>query len=129
MLMPLLVIKKYRKESNIFTITLIVIVLLLIGYIFTQDEPDYIEGYNNKIEALEAKIDSLHSKNDVLVIESDSLKSEIASYTKEIKILNSRIYVIKKQTQQKINNVDSFGNDELEKFFAERYGQHNDSIN
>jgi len=117
------------KSSNIFTITLIVIVLLLIGYIFTQDEPDYIEGYNNKIEALEAKIDSLHSKNDVLVIESDSLKSEIASYTKEIKILNSRIYVIKKQTQQKINNVDSFGNDELEKFFAERYGQHNDSIN
>lgn len=117
------------KSSNIFTITLIVIVLILIGYIFTQDKPDYVKDYNNKIEALEAKIDSLHSKNDILVIESDSLKQQIISYNNEIKQLNSRIYVIKKQTQQKVNNVDSFGNDELEKFFAERYGQHNDSIN
>ena len=117
------------KSSNIFTITLIVIVLILIGYIFTQDKPDYVKGYNDKIEALEAKIDSLHSKNDILVIESDSLKHQIISYNNEIKQLNSRIYVIKKQTQQKVNNVDSFGNDELEKFFAERYGQHNDSIN
>lgn len=118
-----------KSSSNIFTLVLIVIVMLLIGYIFTQDKPDYIKDYNNKIEALEAKIDSLHSKNDILSIESDSLKSQITSYTKEIKILNSRIYVIKKQTQQKINNVDSFGNDELEKFFTERYRQHNDSIN
>ena len=118
------------KSSNIFTITLIVIVLILIGYAFLKkDKPDYVKGYNDKIEALEAKIDSLHSKNDILVTESDSLKHQIISYNNEIKQLNSRIYVIKKQTQQKVNNVDSFGNDELEKFFAERYGQHNDSIN
>jgi chromosome segregation ATPase len=117
------------KSSNIFTITLIVVVLILIGYIFTQDKPDYVKDYNDKIEALEAKIDSLHSKNNILVIESDSLKQQITSYNNEIKQLNSRIYVIKKQTQQKVNNVDSFGNDELEEFFAERYGQHNDSIN
>lgn len=117
------------SKNNIFTVALIVIVMILIGYIFTQDKPNYIEGYNNKIKALEAKIDSLHTKNNILSIESDSLKLKIASYNKEIKILNSRIYVIKKQTQQKVNNVDSFGNDELEKFFAKRYEQHNDSIN
>lgn len=117
------------KSSNIFTVALIVIVFFLIGYIFTQDKPDYVKDYSDKIEALEAKIDSLHSKNGVLVNESDSLKQQIISYNNEIKQLNSRIYVIKKQTQQKVDNVDSFGNDELEKFFAERYGQHNDSIN
>lgn len=117
------------KSSNIFTVVLIVIVFFLIGYIFTQDKPDYVKDYSDKIEALECKIDSLHSKNSVLVNQSDSLKLKISSYNKEIKVLNSRIYVIKKQTQQKINNVDSFGNDELERFFSERYRQHNDSIN
>ena len=118
-----------KLKDNIFTITLIVIVLLLIGYIFTSDKPDYIKEYNSKIEILEAKVDSLHSINHGLVTESDSLKLQILSYNREIKILNSRIYAIQKSTQQKIDNVDSFGDDELEKFFTNRYGQHQDSIN
>lgn len=118
-----------KSSSNIFTLVLIVIVLLLIGYIYTKDEPNYIDEYNNKIEVLEAKIDSLHGINSHLASESNVLKQKILDYSKEIKILNSRIYVIQKQTQQKINNVDSFGDDELEKFFTNRYEQLNDSIN
>lgn len=117
-----------KLKDNIFTVALIVIVLLLIGYIFTSDKPDYIKEYNGKIEALEAKVDSLHSINHGLVVESDSLKLRILDYNREIDILNSRIYAIQKSTQQEINAVDSFGHDELEKFFTDRYGQRNDSI-
>ena len=48
---------------------------------------------------------------------------------KKIKQLNTRIYVIKKETRQQLDAVDLFGDDELEQFFAKRYRQHSDSIN
>ena len=118
-----------KSSSNIFTLILIVIVMLLIGYIFTQDKPDYIKDYNNKIEALEQKIDSLHSKNNVLEKQADSLELKLTESDKRIKQLNSRIYVIKKETQKQLDAVDLFGDDDLERFFAKRYGQYKDSIN
>jgi len=64
------------KSSNILTVVLIVIVLLLMGYIFTSDKPDYIKEYNSKIRVLEAKVDSLHSINHGLVDESDICNSK-----------------------------------------------------
>ena len=64
-----------------------------------------------------------------LKLEADSLYLRITSYDQEIKKLNSRIYVIKKQTEQKINAVDSMFDDELQQFFANRYRQLKDSIN
>ena len=88
-----------------------------------------IEGYENAIKALEAKVDSLHSKNDILEFQADSLEIKINESDKRIKQLNSRIYVIKRETQKQLDAVDLFGDDELELFFAKRYRQHTDSIN
>jgi len=87
-----------------------------------------IEGYENAIKALEAKVDSLHSKNSALEIEADSLEFKLEESDNKIKQLNTRIYVIKKRTQEQLNAVDLFGDDELEQFFAKRYRQ-SDSIN
>jgi len=87
-----------------------------------------IEGYENAIKALEAKVDSLHSKNSALEVEADSLEFKLSESDKQIKKLNTRIYVIKKRTQEQLNAVDLFGDDELEQFFAKRYRQ-SDSIN
>lgn len=88
-----------------------------------------IESYELKIQLLEQKIDSINTQNNVLKLEADSLYLRITSYDQEIKKLNSRIYVIKKQTEQKLNAVDSMFDDELQQFFANRYRQHKDSIN
>ena len=77
----------------------------------------------------EKKVDSLHSKNDLLENEADSLELKLEEYDEKIVKLNSRIYVIKKQTQKQLDAVDLFGDDELEQFFAKRYGQYTDSIN
>jgi len=117
------------SKSNILNIILIVAVFALLFVVFWGGEEDYTTEYNAKIEALEKKVDSLHQKNAVLELEADSLGSAIAEYDKKIKQLNTRIYVIKKQTQEQLDAVDLFGDDELEQFFAKRYGQHTDSIN
>ena len=84
--------------------------------------------YDAKIESLEKKVDSLNQKNTFLEKEADSLEFAIKQSDKRIKQLNTRIYVIKKETRQQLDAVDLFGDDELEQFFAKRYRQ-SDSIN
>jgi len=90
-----------------------------------------IESYELKIQLLEQKIDSINTQNVELKLEADSLYSKITDYDKQIQKLNSRIYVIKKQTKQKVDAVDSMFDDELQKFFTDRYRQliDKDSIN
>jgi len=117
------------SKSNILNIILIVAVFALLFVVFWGREEDYTAEYNAKIEALERKVDSLHQKNTILELEADSLESAIGEYDIKIKQLNTRIYVIRKQTQEQLDAVDLFGDDELEQFFAKRYGQPTDSIN
>lgn len=88
-----------------------------------------IENYEKQILALEQKVDSLHSENSALELEADSLELQLTESDKKIKQLNTRIYVIKRNTQKQLDAVDLFGDDELEQFFAKRYRQHTDSIN
>ena len=116
------------SKSNIFNIIAILVIFGLLFYIFKGEEIDTSE-YDAKINALEKKVDSLHQKNTFLEKEADSLEFAIEESDKKIKQLNTRIYVIKKETRQQLNAVDLFGDDELEQFFAKRYGQHSDSIN
>ena len=78
---------------------------------------------------LEKKVDSLHTKNELLDKQADSLEIKVVEYDKKIHNLNYSINVIKKETNEKLNAVDMFGDDELEQFLANRYRQHNDSIN
>ena len=116
------------SKSNIFNIIAILVIFGLLFYIFKGEEIDTSE-YDAKINALEKKVDSLHQKNTFLEKEADSLEFAIEESDKKIKQLNTRIYVIKKETRQQLDAVDLFGDDELEQFFAKRYGQYSDSIN
>ena len=104
--------------------------LILYNIVFNKyDIKTDIEGYQKQIEALEQKVDSLHSENNILELQADSLEQKLDESDERIKKLNSRIYVIKKETQRQLDAVDLFGDDELELFFAKRYRQHSDSIN
>lgn len=117
------------SKGNIVNIVLSVLLIVLVIYVFQPSDLSYIKEYELKIENLEKKVDSLHSDNLLLEQQADSLEFKITEYDIKIKKLNSRIYVIKKQTQKQLDAVDMFGDDELERFFAERYRQHQDSIN
>ena len=109
---------------------LICITAVAIFYILkAQSEGPDLSPYLDKIEQLEQKVDSLHSENAGLKSEADSLIVKIGEYDKKIEGLNWRINVIKKETQAKLDSIDKFGNDELERFFADRYGYDKDSIN
>ena len=95
---------------------------------YSSNEDEYINEYNSKIEALENKINSLHNINEELTLEIDTLNGQITKLDQEISKQDNKIVILKRQTNEKVNNVDSFGDDELERFFTERYRQYFDSI-
>ena len=95
---------------------------------YSSNEEEYITEYNSKIEALNDKINSLHNVNENLTLKIDTLTNQISVLDQEISKQDNKIVILKKQTDEKVNNVDSYRYDELEQFFTERYRQYLDSI-
>jgi|TARA_Y100000401_G_scaffold84152_1_gene69455 peptidoglycan hydrolase CwlO-like protein len=109
------------SKERIITYSIIAILsLTLIYFLFLGDEK-YVDEYNIKIDALEAKVDSLHSINDGLEYKIDTLNQQIVTLDKEIDKQDKRIVTLKGKVNEKINSVDNFNDDELERFFTERY--------
>ena len=107
-----------------------------LGYvIFGRGDIDVdVTAYQMQINLLQQRIDSINVQNNELKLEADSLSNKLVEYDGRIQNLNLRINVIKQETQQKIDSVDFFGDDELERFFSERYnhiiqGHNPDSTN
>jgi chromosome segregation ATPase len=96
----------------------------------TKDKyEEEVEGYESKIEELQVSIDSLYEVNDSLEIKMDSLVIEVELSEERIVELNSNLDEIKIKNKQIADNVNSFTDDELQKFFTERYGYLKDTIN
>jgi len=115
---------------NRINVILICITAVVIFYILKQQKEGVdLTPYLNQIEALEKKVDSLHTENTALEKEADSLLVKMSDYDKKIQRLNYNINVIKQETKAKLDSIDKFGDDELEKFFADRYYSKTDSIN
>ena len=115
--------------DRISVILLCITTLCIFWIINKKEDTVNVQSYLDKIEALEQKVDSLHAKNTLLDKQADSLEVKVVEYDKRIRNLNYSINVIKKETDEKLNAVDLFGDDELERFFAERYGKQQDTIN
>ena len=115
------------KERNIVIIAALILVAWLV-YIFSYKQPDYIDDHNNKIEVLDLKVDSLQKINEGLTLKINSLNNQINNLDRQIDLKDNRIKTLKKITNEKVSAVDSFNNDELERFFADRYRYYNDSL-
>lgn len=115
---------------NRINTVIICITALVIFFILKQESiPDVdITKYETEINLLQIQLNELQEVNDSLVIVEKELEEKISSYDIAIKNLKGQINVIKRETKAKLDSVDRFGDDELERFFAERYRQLYDSI-
>ena len=115
---------------NRINTVIICITALVIFFILKQESiPDVdITKYETEINLLQIQLNELQEVNDSLVVLEKELEEKISSYDIAIKNLKGQINVIKRETKAKLDSVDRFGDDELERFFAERYRQLYDSI-
>jgi|TARA_R100000081_G_scaffold59973_2_gene29890 chromosome segregation ATPase len=118
------------KNNNIRTYLLWAVLGLFVGYmVFGRGGIKVdIKKYEAEIKALNIVIDSARTKNEQLKVEIDNFQQVVADANKKINNLNNRIYIIKKETDEKINSINNLNNDELYQFFADRYRQYLDSI-
>ena len=113
-----------KKNLNL----LVILGACIIIFTFFEKREDYVEEYNAKIIALEQKVDSLHHENDELTFKIDTLNVEISKLDQQLDLKDDRINNLRSEISTKVDAVDSFNDDELERFFTERYGQYLDSI-
>ena len=114
------------KERFLYFAIIFFSVYYLVSMYSSNEE--YITEYNDKIDTLNGKINSLHSVNEDLTLEIGALTTQILVLDQEISKQDNKIVILKKQTNEKVNSVDSYRDDELEQFFTERYRQYLDSI-
>lgn len=113
-----------KKNLNL----LVIIGACIIVFTFFNKKEDYVEEYNAKIKALEQKVDSLHSENDELTFKIDTLNIQIGKLDQELDLKDNRINNLRYEISTKVDAVDNFNDDELERFFTERYRQYLDSV-
>lgn len=104
---------------------LLVIIAGLVGWnIFTTNTiRTDVKGYEKKIESINTKIDSSQIVNEQIDTKIGEVKENVTSITNEIHHIDKNITVIKKQTDEKVNNVDNIPDSELELFFTNKYEQ------
>jgi seryl-tRNA synthetase len=102
-----------------------VIIGALVGWnIFTTNSiKTDVKGYEKKIENIGVKIDSSNVVNKNINDKVGEVKENVEIITNDIRHIDKNITVIKKQTDEKVNNVDNIPDSELELFFTNKYEQ------
>ena len=82
-----------------------------------------VKGYEKKIENIQIKVDSAQVVNKQINTKIGEVKENVTTISNEIHHIDKNITVIKKQTDEKVNNVDNIPDSELELFFTNKYEQ------
>lgn len=107
------------------TIILLVIIAGLIGWnlFMTNTIKTDVKGYEKKIDLIQTKVDSAKVINEHIDDKVGEVKENVTTITNEIHHIDKNITVIKKQTNEKVNSIDTIPDSELELFFTNKYEQ------
>lgn len=104
--------------------TLLLIILIelfiIVGVLFTDTGID-AKPYEDQIKTLQTQIELLDDTNLQLQVSIDNMYEQAEGYELTIKELTKDLAKVKSNTNEKINSVNGYNVDELQKFFTDRY--------
>ena len=106
-----------------FILLLIVSVLLIVNLLNINNIKTDVKSYEQRIKNLQVNVDSLTKINGDIDNKISDVNLEISVINDKIQKVDKNITIIKKNTDEKVGNVDDFGINELELFFSNRYGK------
>jgi predicted RNase H-like nuclease (RuvC/YqgF family) len=106
---------------NRASIILLCITTLVIFFILKEQPKLDIQKYEDQINMLQSEINLLETANDSLIVKAAILSEKVTEYDNTIEQLNNKIDVIQDETKKKLDSIDRYNNDQLQKFFANRY--------
>lgn len=84
-----------------------------------------VKSFYDRIDSLQTKIDSAYIVNKELDAKISRVETNIESINQQITVVDNNINIIKTRTNAKVNDVDTYTQSQLEKFFTDRYGENN----
>jgi len=106
---------------NRVSVILLCLTTIAVFYILKQQPKLDIQKYEDQINALQSEIHQLEGVNDSLQVQAAVLNDKLVEYDNTINKLNRRIDVIQNETKKKLDSVDRYNRDQLQKFFSDRY--------
>lgn len=102
---------------------LLLILIVLVGWnIFTTNSVKTdIKSYEDKIERIQIEVDSAQIVNKEIDNKVSEVKENVVTITKEVEHIDNNLTIVKNNTNEKVNIIDSYSNYELEFFFTNRY--------
>ena len=114
---------------NRVSVILLCATTLTVFFILRKQPELDIQKYEDQINALQQEIIQLESVNDSLQVEAAVLNEKLIEYDNTIDKLNDKIDVIQDETKKKLDSVDRYNRDQLQKFFSDRYRSIDSIIN
>lgn len=110
-------------NNNKSNILLIIVIVLAAWNIFnTNGIKTDVKSYKEKIESIQVQVDSAQTVNKEIDEKVTGVKENVTAITKEIHQIDNHLTVVKETTNEKVISIELVGNVELERLFAERYG-------
>lgn len=110
-------------NNNKSNILLIIVIILAAWNIFnTSGIKTDVKSYKEKIESIQVQVDSAQTVNKEIDEKVTGVKENVTAITKEIHQIDNHLTVVKETTNEKVISIELVGNVELERLFAERYG-------
>jgi peptidoglycan hydrolase CwlO-like protein len=106
---------------NRVSVILLCITTLAVFFILKKQPELDIQKYEDQINVLQSEINQLEGVNDSLKVEAAVLNEKLEEYDNTIDKLNIKIDVIQNETKKKLDSVDRYNRDQLQKFFSDRY--------
>jgi predicted nucleic acid-binding Zn-ribbon protein len=109
-------------KDNKETILLIIVIVLAAWNIFnTNTIKTDVKSYKEKIKNIQAEVDSVQVVNKKIDDKVFEVKENVTNITREIHHIDNNLTIVKEKTNEKVNNVNNFGNVELEQLLTARY--------
>jgi septal ring factor EnvC (AmiA/AmiB activator) len=108
---------------NIIKNIILVVLIVLVAYnLFTNNSiRTDVEAYNRKIDSLQNEIDSVETANKVIDVQIEKVDDEINVVETRITTIDKNITILKNETNEKVNAVNTYTPSELMWFFTNRY--------
>lgn len=105
------------------TISIVLVVGLIVGLIIYFLPSTKIDNtYLNKIDSLNSHLVSLEKKQDSLNQDIRGYKTQIQEVDNSIQTIKNQKTVVKEYYHEKIISIDGFSRNDIDTFFANRYG-------
>ena len=106
---------------NRASVILLCITTIAVFFMLKEKPKLDIQKYEDQINALQSEINQLEGVNDSLQVQAAMLNQKVIEYDNTINKLSKEIDVIQDETKKKLDSVDRYNRDQLQKFFTERY--------